>query len=62
MLMFRLGLECNHITLNVTYLLEYYMQNAYQHGWAITVSEALMDLYEYKLGSYLLFFFFSVSS
>jgi hypothetical protein len=56
--MFRLGLECNHITLNVTYLLEYYVEKAFKHtGWLITVSEALMDLYEYKLGSYLLFFF-----
>ncbi|CAI2190283.1 12320_t:CDS:10, partial [Funneliformis geosporum] len=43
-------LECNRRILVVTYLLEYYTKNATKdHGWLITISKALPDLYTYKL-------------
>ena len=49
--MFRLGLESNRRTLIVAYLLEYYTENSLKHiGWLINVSDALPDLYNYKLG------------
>ncbi|CAG8608668.1 3606_t:CDS:10 [Funneliformis mosseae] len=45
------GLERNRRILVVTYLLEYYSQNATKHdGWLITISKALPDLYKYNLG------------
>ncbi|CAI2194317.1 9890_t:CDS:2, partial [Funneliformis geosporum] len=47
------GLERNRRILVVTYLLEYYTKNATEHhGWLITISKALPDLYTYKLEYY----------
>ncbi|CAG8613231.1 11543_t:CDS:10, partial [Funneliformis caledonium] len=46
------GLERNRRILVVTYLLEYYSKNATEHhGWLITISKALPDLYTYNLES-----------
>ncbi|CAG8468624.1 16132_t:CDS:2 [Funneliformis caledonium] len=43
-------IERNRRILVVTYLLEYYTKNATEnHGWLITISKALPDLYTYKL-------------
>ncbi|CAG8507128.1 476_t:CDS:10 [Funneliformis caledonium] len=42
--------QCNRRILLVTYLLEYYSQNATKHhGWLIAISKALPDLYENDL-------------
>ncbi|CAG8703332.1 6864_t:CDS:2, partial [Funneliformis caledonium] len=44
------GLERNRKILVVTYLLEYYLKNATEHhGWLITISKAIPDLYSYNL-------------
>ncbi|CAG8606784.1 8798_t:CDS:2, partial [Funneliformis caledonium] len=43
-------IERNRRILIVTYLLEYYTKNAIEnHGWLITISKALPDLYTFKL-------------
>ncbi|RIA81856.1 hypothetical protein C1645_836284 [Glomus cerebriforme] len=47
------GIEGNRRSLIVAYLLEYYTENSLRHiGWLITVSEALPELYEYRLENY----------